>query len=1294
MKRNKIVSGMLCVSFLVQNFVGVGVIGYADDTISGSESSEVIPSSLTESFGISLEELTESTIEVQSTESSNSEEASPEVSTSETDIKDSTEESMNSIEEDATSATELITSEKKSSDTIIAEEKYGSLEWYLTKDNQLVLLGGTLPEVAAYTNSVSPWHSYSASIHTIDIQDTIVATAYGAEALFANLTQLEEIKGLDNLDLSQAVSVRSLFQYTALKTLDLTGLSFSNVVDISYIFSNNEKLTKIILGNFKNTPFTSVYGAFSGLNLENLDLSNWNTSNVESLGGLFSSSKIKYLDVSGWDLENVVSVDSLFYNADIEAIIGMEDWYLPNLNSANSAFYQSTFKNLDLSNWQPELMKYMGDMFRDSAIETLSLANWNTENLYYSYYENKNIFKDTKNLTTLTLGEKTRFSNQDYNHQSIKNYYDQWIGSKSEKVYDYTTSLLSYYERIEQETFTRKATVLYQVVFDQYSTQEVLEGSLVSIPTAPTRAGYTFDGWYEDLKFTTLFKFSTPITSNRTLYAKWLPIANTVTFDSKGGTAVTSQSVLTGETVILPKEPTKKGYLFDGWYLNEWADLRYDFSTPIEGEIKLFARWNAILTFETNGGGSIPQQAFNNISLFPKEPSNPVKKGYTFKGWYRDKEFKKLFNFGSGEQLTESTTLYAKWQKNITNLNQYGKISNQKYKLFEDEALKKDITSKYSLMNRIIHITQSFLSDTGETVYLISDNKQTLGYMKATDIQLVNGPQGVEQNYGKYVILNGKQTIWSDFNWSKKVDANAYKNKTIYAKEIYNHFNGTSYLSLYNNQNKLIGYIDVVGVTVANGQQGIYQSYGKYVMLNGKQTIWRDFNWSKKIDLTPYKNKTLQARGIYYHFNGSSYLSLYDNQGKWVGYIDAIGANVASGKQGNYQSYGKYVTIKSNSYAIWKNFGWSSKASGDFAGKTYLAKGIYYHFNGSSYLSLYDNQGKWVGYINAGGAKVAKGKQGTYQTYNKYVTVKSNSYAIWKNFGWSSKASGKFAGKTYLAKGIYRHFNGSSYLSLYDSNNKWIGYINQNGTKAGSSQQEKFKKVQDLLNKEFKNQNLGIYVMSLVDGSTAQINGNKQFHAASTGKLPALYYTQKMILEKKVDGNKLLTYTDAINQMPGAYMRGGAGVLQSQPYGKKFSLNTIMNWTAKYSDNQGTNFLAYYASNKYDAAMKKEISTIMGRNWTAPFYVNAKDNAMMLEAIYNQGGKLITDMSNTVYDNQRIPKYIPVQVAHKIGDVNDLRHDAGIIYSKEPYVLSVLTQNYQSYEKISVLSKKIYDILK
>ncbi len=457
-----------------------------------------------------------------------------------------------------------------------------------------------------------------------------------------------------------------------------------------------------------------------------------------------------------------------------------------------------------------------------------------------------------------------------------------------------------------------------------------------------------------------------------------------------------------------------------------------------------------------------------------------------------------------------------------------------------------------------------------------------------------------------------------------------------------------------------------------------YQPSNKDI-LHSTRSAWQ---WSSTMQFTTIKGKTFDVN--------------MDHSGLFSNFSidkpkDEILNSISSEKIIN-----KYGTIGNTDYIFWLdlNLQQENVNSSKYYNKTLFVEKEFTFRDGKKLFSIKNNENNFIGYIESAAVTIAGGQHGIYQNYGKYVMLKGD-YAIWNGFNWAkSTSAAPYKNKTVQARGIYYHFNGSSYLSLYDNQGKWVGYINQNGTKAGSSQQEKFKKVQDLLNKEFKNQNLGIYVMSLVDGSTAQINGNKQFHAASTGKLPALYYTQKMILEKKVDGNKLLTYTDAINQMSGAYMRGGAGVLQSQPYGKKFSLNTIMNWTAKYSDNQGTNFLAYYASNKYDAAMKKEISTIMGRNWTAPFYVNAKDNAMMLEAIYNQGGKLITDMSNTVYDNQRIPKYIPVQVAHKIGDVNDLRHDAGIIYSKEPYVLSVLTQNYQSYEKISVLSKKIYDILK
>ena len=577
---------------------------------------------------------------------------------------------------------------------------------------------------------------------------------------------------------------------------------------------------------------------------------------------------------------------------------------------------------------------------------------------------------------------------------------------------------------------------------------------------------------------------------------------------------------------------------------------------------------------------------------------------------------------------------------------------------------------------------------------LYDSQDKWLGYINEDGTTLAPGDQGIYQNYGKYVSIKGSYDLWNGFDWKNKTPGSRYQNKTYQARGVYHHFNGSRYLSLYDSQGKWLGYINEDGTTLAPGDQGIYQNYGKYVSIKGNYNIWESFAWENSKSGMSYKNQTFQARGVYYHFNGSRYLSLYDNKGIWLGYINESGTTLGNGNQGAYQNYGKYVSVK-GSYNIWNGFAWEKNTPGSkYKNQTLQAKGVYHHFNGSRYLSLYDNKGKWLGYMNEAGATVAAGAQGTYQKYDKYVTVKSENYAIWRNFSWSSKAPGKFSDKTFLAKGVYNHFNGSRYLSLYDSQGGWIGYINEKGTKPGKSQAEKFKKVQELLNKDYKSKNFGIYVTSLVDGSVAQINGTQQFHAASTGKLPVLYYTQKMILEKKINGDQPYVYTDAINKMPNSYMRGGAGILQGQPYGKKFSLNTMMNWTAKYSDNQGTNFLAYYAANKYDAKMKQEISKIIGRDWKSPFYVNAKDNAKMLEAIYHQGGKLITDLSNTMYDDQRIPKYLPVQVAHKIGDVNDLRHDAGIVYTKEPYTLSVLTKNYQSYEQISILSKKIYDILK
>lgn len=64
----------------------------------------------------------------------------------------------------------------------------------------------------------------------------------------------------------------------------------------------------------------------------------------------------------------------------------------------------------------------------------------------------------------------------------------------------------------------------------------------------------------------------------------------TVTFNSNGGSTVSSQTITEGSKASKPSNPTKSGYTFGGWTLNGQT---YDFNTPVSGNITLVATWNA-----------------------------------------------------------------------------------------------------------------------------------------------------------------------------------------------------------------------------------------------------------------------------------------------------------------------------------------------------------------------------------------------------------------------------------------------------------------------------------------------------------------------------------------------------------------------------------------------------------------------------------------------------------------------------------------------------------------------------
>lgn len=161
------------------------------------------------------------------------------------------------------------------------------------------------------------------------------------------------------------------------------------------------------------------------------------------------------------------------------------------------------------------------------------------------------------------------------------------------------------------------------------------DGTIIK-PQDPVRDGYKFLGWYSN---NVLFDFSTPVTTNLELVAKWEKAKDnsttgtttttkkndttssttkktttkkndttnttttkktttntteakkyTVTFDSNGGSKVSSKEVTSGSKVSKPSNPTRTGYKFGGWTLNNKA---YDFNSKVTSNITLVAKWTA-----------------------------------------------------------------------------------------------------------------------------------------------------------------------------------------------------------------------------------------------------------------------------------------------------------------------------------------------------------------------------------------------------------------------------------------------------------------------------------------------------------------------------------------------------------------------------------------------------------------------------------------------------------------------------------------------------------------------------
>ncbi|TXK83999.1 InlB B-repeat-containing protein [Paenibacillus sp. N3.4] len=207
----------------------------------------------------------------------------------------------------------------------------------------------------------------------------------------------------------------------------------------------------------------------------------------------------------------------------------------------------------------------------------------------------------------------------------------------------------------------------YTVTFDSNNgsaaiTQTVSHGGNATKPADPTKTGYTFGGWYKEAGLTNAWNFATDkVTAATTLYAKWTASEYTVSFNANGGSAVSDITASYDTTATEPSAPTKTGYLFGGWYKEAVLTNAWNFATDkVTAATTLYAKWTAseyTVTFDPNNGSTAFSQSVNHGGKATK-PADPMKTGYTFKGWYTENDT--AFDFNTA--ITGNVTVVAKWE--------------------------------------------------------------------------------------------------------------------------------------------------------------------------------------------------------------------------------------------------------------------------------------------------------------------------------------------------------------------------------------------------------------------------------------------------------------------------------------------------------------------------------------------------------------------------------------------------------------------------------------------------------
>lgn len=301
--------------------------------------------------------------------------------------------------------------------TILDSGTYGSwLQWSIDSDGLLTITGtgGYGSEI----DSLPPWY-FSSSRKYITSAKVNVTKIWSTYGMFRGCYNLKTVD-LSGLDTSEVVNMAYMFTgCESLETIDLSGFDTSKVKYMSGMFSSCGFKQLPDMSSFDTSNVTDMSQMFAWCpELQTVDLSNFNTSKVTDISFMFRGcTNLKQVNLSKFDTTNVTNMSGLFAEC-----TSLETADLSNFNTSKVTDMSEMFcmceklKSVDVSSFDTSKVTNMYAMFSNCLVlEVLDLSHFDTSAVTNMEY----MFNWCKSLKELDISGFVR--NQDCNVSYILN---------------------------------------------------------------------------------------------------------------------------------------------------------------------------------------------------------------------------------------------------------------------------------------------------------------------------------------------------------------------------------------------------------------------------------------------------------------------------------------------------------------------------------------------------------------------------------------------------------------------------------------------------------------------------------------------------------------------------------------------------------------------------------------------------------------------------------------------------------------------------------------------------------